>query len=723
MKFELIAPFKMSVGQVEVVNKLFSKYETSKMQTLLGITGSGKTFVMANMIQKVQKPTLIIAHNKTLAAQLYTELKELFLKNRVEYFISYYDYYQPESYLPTTDTYIEKEATVNEQIEKMRLHAVSSLMSRNDVIVVASISCIYGLGDPDDFKTMSINISKNMKLGRQEFIRHLVTMQYERNDKSLESGKFRVRGDTIDVVPAYDDNVIRVEFKGNVIASISEHHLVTMDKITNVDHITLFPARQYVVPEEKQARAISEIKEELDAQLFDLGPLEAERLRKRVKYDLEMIEEVGYCSGIENYSRHFDGRKIGEPPFVLINYFPDDFFLIIDESHQTLPQSHAMFNGDFARKKNLVDFGFRLPCAFDNRPLKFNEFEKYFKHTLFVSATPGDYEMQKSSQVAELIIRPTGLLDPIVEVRPIKNQMRDIISEIKKVTEKGERTLITTLTKRMAEDLTDYLAKENVKVRYLHSEIENLERIELVRQLRAGEFDVLVGINLLREGLDLPEVSLICILDADKEGFLRDERSLIQTIGRASRNSNGHVILYADVMTKSIKSAMTKTSARRLAQIEHNKKYNITPQTIIKSIAEKKREIKGARHFSKIDIEKKLIEMDAEMLRCAEELQFEKAIELRDAIDTLKADYASIQDRNDYKDKVRAEKKTEREEKREQKKTETTTKLKSPMLHPVGGDPLSTASLTVDGDGDFSDAIKRTQSKPKTNDKKKRITK
>jgi excinuclease ABC subunit B len=672
MKFELTAPFKMSIGQKEVVDKLTAEYQKNPMQTLLGITGSGKTFVMANMIQKIQKPTLIIAHNKTLAAQLFTEIKELFPKNRVEYFISYYDYYQPESYLPTTDTYIEKEATVNMQIEKFRLHAVSSLMSREDVIVVASISCIFGLGNPDDFKRMSVQLSKNGNVKRAEFIRQLVAMQYERNDNSLESGKFRVRGDMIDVIPAYDDNIVRIEFSQNGIANISELNSVTMNKITDIDYITIFPARQYVVPEEKQKKAIDEIKEELKEQLPSMGPLEAERLRKRIKYDIEMIEEMGYCSGIENYSRHFDGRKIGEPPFVLLNYFPKDFFLIIDESHQSIPQAHAMFNGDHARKLNLVNYGFRLPCAFDNRPLKFDEFEKFFTHTLFVSATPGDYEIKKSKLVAELIVRPTGLLDPIVEVRPIKNQIKDIIEEIKNVAARNERILITTLTKRMAEDLTNYLAKENIKVRYLHSEIQSLERIELIRQLRAGEFDVLVGINLLREGLDLPEVSLICILDADKEGFLRDERSLIQTMGRAARNVNGHVILYADIITKSISSAMEKINYRRKAQIEYNKKYNITPQTIIKGIAEKKRDIKGAMHLSKFDIEKNLIDMDAQMRKCAEELDFEKAIKLRDAIEELKQDYAAILSKDEYRDSVAKQKASDKESAKEEK---TKTKI------------------------------------------------
>jgi excinuclease ABC subunit B len=656
MKFQIKSSYNMSEGQAEVVEKLYAKYPTSSKQTLLGITGSGKTFVMANMIQKIQKPTLIVAHNKTLAAQLYTELKELFPNNRVEFFISYYDYYQPESYLPSSDTYIEKEATVNEQIEKFRLHAVSSLMSREDVIVVASISCIYGLGNPDDFKTMSTTISNNYQITRSEFIRRLIAMQYERNDKSLESGKFRVRGDTIDLIPAYEDNIIRVEFEGNVVTRISELNSVTLDKINDIDKITIFPARQYVVPEEKQKQAIASIKEELESEVLNLGPLEAERLRKRVKYDIEMIEEVGYCNGIENYSMHFDGRPSGKPPFVLLDYFPSDFFLIIDESHQTIPQSRAMYNGDYARKKNLVDYGFRLPSAFDNRPLRFEEFEKYFKHTLFVSATPGPYEMQISSQVAELIVRPTGLLDPVLEVKPIKNQVQDLLSEIAQVTARNERVLITTLTKRMAEDLTDHLAQENIRVRYLHSEIQNLERIELIRQLRAGNFDVLVGINLLREGLDIPEVSLICVLDADKEGFLRDERSLIQTIGRAARNVNGRVILYADVMTKSIQATLEITNRRRRAQIEYNKKHNITPQTIIKQIAEKKKEIKSHKHLSKTDIEKKLIQLDADMRKYAEQLEFEKAIQLRDELESLQAEYTAIKSEKDYKANIKEHK-------------------------------------------------------------------
>ncbi len=643
MKFELDSPFKPAGGQPEAIAKLYEGYPKNKRQTLLGITGSGKTFVMANLIAKVQKPTLVLAHNKTLAAQLYTEFKELFPKNRVEYFISYYDYYQPESYLPTSDLYIEKEATVNEQIEKMRLHTVASLMSRDDVIVVASISCIYGLGNPDDFSNMSVIVRTGQELSRQGLIRGLIEMQYERNDQALEPGRFRVRGDTVDVIAAYEKNICRIELAGSKVANISEVDPLSATTITTLDEARLFPARQFVVPVEKQRRAIGAIKEELAQHLPSLGPLEAQRLSQRVKYDLEMMQEMGYCNGIENYSRHFDGRPKGKPPYVLLDYFPKDFMLIVDESHQTIPQSRAMYNGDYARKKNLVDFGFRLPCAYDNRPLKFDEFEKYFNHVLFVSATPAEYELKSSGQVVELIIRPTGLLDPLVEVRPIKNQIADMLGEIKKTTDQKERVLITTLTKRMAEDLTDYLAKENIKVRYMHSEIESLERIELIRQLRAGEFDVLVGINLLREGLDLPEVRLICILDADKEGFLRDERSLIQTIGRASRNLNGRVILYADVLTKSIQGAVKITRERRESQIAFNKAHKITPMPVVKRVAEKKGGIKGIKHMGRADIEKRIAELDAGMRKSAEALDFENAIAFRDQLEALKEEYALLQ--------------------------------------------------------------------------------
>ncbi len=636
MKFALKSSYKTSPGQEQAISEIVSGFSQFKKETLLGITGSGKTFVMANVIQKLQKPTLIIAHNKTLAAQLYTELSEFFPENRVEYFVSYYDYYQPESYIPTTDTYIEKDSAVNEQIEKMRLHAVSSLLSRKDTIVVASISCIYGIGNPDDFMKMSVHLRKNAGMSRKALLSSLVEIQYQRNDQNLEPGKFRVRGDTIDVIPAYESNIIRMELDGETIGSIKEIDSLTGDVVTSIDDIIIYPARQFVVPPEKHQAAIESIKQELAQQLPRLGALEAQRLERRVKYDLEMIKEMGYTSGIENYSRHFDGRSPGQPPHVLIDYFPKDFLMIIDESHQTIPQARAMYNGDFMRKKNLVDFGFRLPSAFDNRPLKFEEFEAKMGTTLFVSATPAQYELGKSGRKVDLITRPTGLLDPLVEVRKMEGQMKYLMEQSKATIAMNNRVLITTLTKRSAEDLTDYLAKEGFKVRYLHSEIESLERIELIRQLRAKEFDILVGINLLREGLDIPEVGTIFILDADKEGFLRDARSLIQTIGRAARNVDGRVVLFADSMTDSMKEAIQITQQRRLAQMKYNKKYNIIPKTIVKKIEAKRGDMKGVKHLGRSDIQKELAKMDAQMKVFAENLEFEKAIEMRDRIEDMK---------------------------------------------------------------------------------------
>ena len=635
MQFELIAPYQISPGQKAAVEQLVKNFSTKQKQTLLGITGSGKTFVMANVINKLQKPTLILAHNKTLAAQLYGELKELFPNNRVEYFISFYDFYQPESYLPAQDMYIEKDSDVNEQIEKMRMHAVSSIVSRNDTIIVASISCIYSLGNPDDFRTMASELEVGKQKSRNQLIHDLVDMQYERNDMALEPGRFRVRGETVDVVPSYENDILRVELDGNIIKKIKEVNPLNGDVKITVDKFTLYPARQYVVPEEKHALAIEHIKQELEQRLLELPPLEAHRLKQRTNYDLEMIKEVGFCGGMENYSRHFDGRKPGVPPFTLIDYFPKDYLLIIDESHQTIPQARAMYNGDYSRKKNLVDFGFRLPSALDNRPLKFNEFEKKMGSVLFVSATPAEYELKKSGPPVELITRPTGLLDPEVEIRPIEGQMKDLMVEAKNTIERGDRILITTLTKRMAEDLADYLAKEGFRVRYMHSEIQSLDRIELVRQLRVGEFDILVGINLLREGLDIPEVSTIFILDADKEGFLRDERSLIQTIGRASRNVHGKVILYADIETQSIRRAMEITWYRRSFQKRFNQKHHIIPTTIIKGVSQKERVIKGTKHLPKSNIKSQIIELDAQMREAAEKLDFERAIELRDAIAEL----------------------------------------------------------------------------------------
>jgi excinuclease ABC subunit B len=640
VQFELVSPYKISPGQQTAIDQLEENFKTKDKQTLLGITGSGKTFVMANIISRLQKPTLILAHNKILAAQLYGELKELFPHNRVEFFISFYDYYQPESYLPAQDMYIEKDSTVNDEIEKMRMHAVSSLVSRNDTIIVASISCIYSLGNPDDFRTMAIQLETGARMSRTQLIHSLVDMQYERNDQVLEPGRFRVRGDTVDIVPSYENDILRVEIAGSTISKIKEVHRITGDVQNTLDSLTLYPARQYVVPEEKHALAIEHIQQELEQRLTMLPPLEAQRLKQRTNYDLEMIREVGFCSGMENYSRHFDGRRSGEPPFTLIDYFPKDFLLIIDESHQTIPQARGMYNGDYSRKKSLVDFGFRLPSALDNRPLQFNEFERKMGRVLFVSATPADYELGKSGLPVELITRPTGLLDPEVEMHSIEGQMQHLMAEAKKTIERGDRVLITTLTKRMAEDLADYLVKEGFRVRYMHSEIESLDRIELVRQLRIGEFDILVGINLLREGLDIPEVATIFILDADKEGFLRDARSLIQTIGRAARNVNGKVILYADIQTQSIKRAMELTYYRRSFQKRYNQQYGIIPKTIIKAVTLKESVIKGTKHLAKSDIQRQIVELDAKMREAAEKLEFEKAIALRDALVELQKSLA-----------------------------------------------------------------------------------
>lgn len=637
MSFILKSPYKPAGGQPEAIKQIVEGFKKKKnKQTLLGITGSGKTFVMANVIQELQKPALIVAHNKTLAAQLYAELKDLFPDNAVEYFISYYDYYQPESYLPTTDTYIEKEATINEQIEKMRLRTTASLLARDDVIVVASISCIYGLSNPDDFRELSIQAQVSQTKSRQELIKELVQMQYERATASIEEGQFRVTGDVIDIWAPYQEYLTRIELFGDTIDRISYIHPVTADVIQQAPSIVLFAAKQFVVPEEKQQRALLAIEKEAEKWIPNLSPLEAERCSKRVKYDLEMIEEVGYCSGIENYSRHFDGRKPGEPPYTLLDYFPKDFLLIIDESHQTLPQSRGMYKGDFSRKENLVNHGFRLPCAFDNRPFKFHEFEKYHKNALYVSATPGPYEHEHSDQVVELIIRPTGLLDPTVEIRPEKDQIPNLIKEINKTVAQGDRVLVTTLTKRMAEDLTNYLAGHDIRVRYMHSEIETLDRIELVRQLRAKEYDVLIGINLLREGLDIPEVSLVAILDADKQGYLRNETSLLQTFGRAARNEKGHVIMYARTTTDAMERAKKITEHRRRLQKRYNKKHSITPQTIIKRVAQKTREIKSIKHLPTEDLKKKIAEYESDMYKAAEQLDFEKAIELRDLVNRMK---------------------------------------------------------------------------------------
>ena len=636
-KFKLATDLKPKGSQPEAINKLIQGFEADEQyQTLLGVTGSGKTLSMACVIEKVQKPTLVFVHNKTLAAQLYSEFKDFFPENRVEYFVSYYDYYQPESYIPQKDQYIAKDADINPKIEQMRLAATASLLSREDVIVVASVSCIYSVGNPDDYSKIGYEIRKDQQLTRNEILGRLVDMQYERNDFDLKSGMFRVKGDTIDIIPGYYDNIIRIEMFGDEIEKIKEIDKVTGETKDILDYIFIYPARHFVIAEEKKEWAIRSIKQELEERLPQLEMLEAHRLKQRTLYDIEMIEETGFCKGIENYSRHFDGRKHGEKPFCLLDYFPKDFLMFIDESHRTIPQVHGMHHGDYSRKKTLIDYGFRLPSAYDNRPLTFNEFKDYMKNVIFVSATPGDYELKISGQVVEQIIRPTGLVDPKVEVRKIKGQVPDLINEINKTVKRGDRVIVTTLTKRLAEELSEYLAEKEIKTRYLHSEIDTLERTEIIRQLRLGRFDVIVGINLLREGLDIPEVGFIGIIDADKEGFLRDARSLIQIIGRAARNVNSKVVLYADVLTDSIKTALEETNRRRNIQLEFNKKHNIIPTTIIKPIKERTVDVKDTKHIPKKDIPNMIIELEIEMRKAADDLDFEKAIFIRDKINALK---------------------------------------------------------------------------------------
>ena len=640
-KFHLVSAFLPTGSQPEAIEQLISGLQSEEraneragaggnFQTLLGVTGSGKTYTVANVIEKLQRPTLVIAHNKTLAAQLYNEFKEFFPENRVEYFVSYYDYYQPESYIPAKDQYIEKDSHINPKIEQMRLAATASLLSRSDVIVVASVSCIYGLGNPENFQKMGFEVKVGERISRREILGRLVDILFERNDLDLSPGRFRSKGDTIDLVPGYFNNIIRIELFGDEVERISEVDRQTGLLIDDMNYFFIYPARHYVIPEEEQKAAIETIMAELEEQLPQLGMIEAHRLKQRTLHDMEMISETGSCKGIENYSRHFDRRRAGEAPYCLIDYFPDDFLLVIDESHQTLPQLRAMYKGDRSRKKSLVDYGFRLPSAFDNRPLRFEEFEQHMKNVIFVSATPGAYELEHSAQVVEQIIRPTGLLDPLVEIRPIEGQVRDVMTEIHLVVEKGDRALVTTLTKRLAEELTDFLAKNEIRARYLHSDIDTLERTEIIRELRLGKFDVLVGINLLREGLDIPEVGFIGILDADKEGFLRDEKSLIQTIGRASRNANSRVVLYANRMTGSIRAAVEKTEQRRAMQMAYNQEHGIVPSTIKKPIREKVVEITDTRHIPKSDIPNVIIELEAQMRAAAELLEFERAISLRD---------------------------------------------------------------------------------------------
>lgn len=628
--------------QPEAIEKLVKGVLTKRgCQTLLGVTGSGKTFTIANVISRTNKNTLIISHNKTLAAQLYAEFKEFFPNNNVGYFVSFYDYYQPESYIPQTDTYIEKDTEVNERIEKMRLEATAMLMSGEPTIIVSTVSCIYSLGSPTEWEESSTTLEKGMTISRRDLIHNLIEARYERNDTSLVPGSFRAKGDTIDIIPGYSNEVIRILLFGDEIEKISIHDHVTLNKIRDIHSVKIFPAKHYIVGDDSRLSAIKSIKRELENWLPNLpSELERQRLTSRTKYDLEMIEELGYCAGIENYSRHLDGRAPGQPPYCLLDFFGEDFLLVIDESHVTIPQLHGMYNGDYTRKKMLVDYGFRLPSAFDNRPLRFKEFEKYLKNVIFVSATPANYEIKSSWQVVEQLVRPTGLVDPKVEIRSSKNQIQDLIDEITIRVNNNQRTLVTTLTKRMAEDLSEFLAKNNVRVRYLHSEIEGLERTEIIRHLRMGEFDVLVGINLLREGLDIPEVSLVAILDADKEGFLRNNTSLIQTFGRAARHIDGMVILYADHATDSIRNAMAETERRRRKQIQYNKKNQITPQSVVKpipnKISAKTEDIDLTKSMARTDLVKLAAETETAMKRFAEDLDFEKAIEFRERLIKIK---------------------------------------------------------------------------------------
>lgn len=654
MKFNLQSNYKPRGDQPIAIDKLTKGIEDGKHhQILRGVTGSGKTFTMANIIQNVQRPTLVLAHNKTLAYQLFTEFKEFFPDNAVEYFVSYYDYYQPEAYVAATDTYIAKDSSINDEIDKMRHSATMALFERRDVIIVASVSCIYGLGDPIEYQKLVVSLRPSQEISPEDVMRRLIDVQYVRNDVDFSRGTFRRRGDILDIFPAgFDQKAIRIEFFGDEIDEISEFDALTGKVTAKISHAYIYPASHYATSSEKTEKAIVSIEEELEERLFELNRenklLEAQRLEQRTKYDIEMLREIGFCSGIENYSRHLSQRPAGSRPYTLIDYFPEDFILMVDESHVSIPQVGGMYEGDRSRKQNLVDYGFRLPSALDNRPLKFFEFEDLIKQAIYVSATPGPYELEKThGQMVDQIIRPTGLLDPLIEVRPTKNQIDDLIEEVHKTIEKKERVLVTTLTKKMAEDLTTYLTENGIKVRYLHSDIKTIERSEIIRELRLGEFDVLVGINLLREGLDIPEVSLIAILDADKEGFLRSETSLIQTIGRAARNSEGRVIMYADTITKSMKKAIDETERRRKIQEDFNKVHGIVPTTIKKNIAEiiqitKKKEEEEIEEFSKDDIETILINMESEMYKAAEELDFERAAALRDQIKAMKENFTGV---------------------------------------------------------------------------------
>lgn len=655
-QFELVSKYSPQGDQPKAIQKLVAGIKNQKRyQTLLGATGTGKTFTVSNVIKEVNKPTLVIAHNKTLAGQLYSEFKEFFPHNAVEYFVSYYDYYQPEAYVPQTDTFIEKDASINDEIDKLRHSATSSLFERKDVIIIASVSCIYGLGSPEEYREMVLSLRAGMEIERNHLLHRLVDIQYERNDIDFQRGTFRVRGDVVEIFPvSRDEHCIRVEFFGDEIDRIREVDALTGEITGEREHVAIFPASHFVTREEKMRLAIENIEKELEDQLSILREqnklLEAQRIEQRTRYDLEMMREMGFCSGIENYSRHLTLRPAGSTPYTLLDYFPEDFLLIIDESHVTLPQIRGMFNGDKARKEVLVNHGFRLPSALDNRPLTFQEFEKHIHNIICVSATPGPYEIEHTPKMIEQIIRPTGLLDPIIEVRPIEGQIDDLIGEIQERVIRNERVLVTTLTKKMSEDLTDYLKEIGIKVQYLHSEVKTLERIEIIRELRLGKYDVLVGINLLREGLDIPEVSLVTILDADKEGFLRSERSLIQTIGRAARNANGRVIMYADRITKSMEIAINETKRRRAIQEEYNEKHGITPKTIQKDIrdairathaAEEQEDYKPTASFSKMSKKERdrlISNMEKEMKEAAKALHFERAAELRDLLLELKAE-------------------------------------------------------------------------------------
>ena len=643
-KFELIAPYKPTGDQPQAIQSLTNGVKKGlRGQTLLGVTGSGKTFTMANIIANVNKPTLVLAHNKTLAAQLCSEFKEFFPNNAVEYFVSYYDYYQPEAYIPQTDTFIEKDASINDEIDKLRHSATAALFERRDVIIVASVSCIYGLGDPNDYKNLMLSLRVGTERDRDEILNRLVEIQYERNDIAFTRNKFRVRGDVLEIFPSNNgEKAIRVEFFGDEIERIAEIDAVTGEITGLRNHVVIFPASHYVTTKEKMQQAIKSIEEELEERIKYFKDnnmlLEAQRIEQRTRYDLEMLSEIGFCQGIENYSRHISARKAGSAPFTLLDYFPDDYLMFIDESHVTVPQVRAMYNGDRARKDTLVNYGFRLPSAYDNRPLNFAEFEKRINQVIFTSATPSDYEAEHSENTAEQIIRPTGLLDPKILVRPIMRQIDDLIEEINLRAEIKQRTLVTTLTKRMAEDLTEYLKEIGIRVRYMHSEIKTIERTEIIRDLRLGEFDCLVGINLLREGLDIPEVSLVAILDADKEGFLRSERSLIQTIGRAARNASGTVVMYADEITDSMRRAIDETARRRALQIEYNEKHGIIPTTIIKEVRDiiEATVIPAPAKTAPEPVEVLIKRLEDEMTKAAENLEFERAAELRDRIKELK---------------------------------------------------------------------------------------